>query len=320
MYWSYLIHLGFNMWDDRAESASVPKNPYRLKSDVLRCDRPLWDAITARMAEVGMNQLVIDVGEALRYDSHPELAVEGSWSPEELNSEVKRLRGMGIEAIPKLNFSAAHDTWLGEYAFMVSSKPYYRVCAELIAEVADVFDKPALFHIGMDEETQAHQAQYAQAVIRQWELWYHDLNFYAKEAERAGARPWMWADRIWHHHEEYLANVPKSILQSNWYYGDRFDFSDEERSNDDGHRSPAIWVGAYEALDKAGFDQVPAGSNFSNDVNFAGTVAHCDKVIDPARLLGYQTAPWYPTVEAARARLLNAVDQVGEQIAARATV
>lgn len=315
MYWGYLAHLGFNMWDDRPESDSVQINPFRLKSDVLRLDRPVWDAMVERMAAVGMNLLLIDVGEGMRFDSHPELAVEKGWTPSELNAEVRRLRDLGITAIPKLNFSTAHDAWLGEYAFMVSTPTYYTVCADLIAELAEVFEQPELFHIGMDEETEHHQSRYSHSVIRQHELWYHDLNFYANAAESAGSRPWMWSDRIWQHKEEYLSQVSKSILQSNWYYGAAFSIDDPAFAGE--RRSSWSYVDSYEVLDQAGFDQIPTGSNWSNNTNFAGTVAHCDQVIDSSRLLGYMTAPWYPTVEEAREILLTAVDQVGEQIAAR---
>lgn len=313
MYWSLLIHLGFNMWDDRPDSPWVATNPYRLRSNVLRCDRPAWDAVTYRMAEVGMNQLVIDLGEGVRFDSHPELAAEGAWTPAELAAEVSRLRGLGIEAIPKLNFSASHDAWLGDYAHMVSSKPYYRVCADLIAETAEIFDHPALFHIGMDEETLAHQEHFSHAVIRQYELWYHDLRFYADAVEAAGGRAWMWADRIWHHEEEYLARTPKSILQSNWYYLDAFSFEDADPADPPLGQSR---VRTYEVLDQAGFDQVPCGSNWNNDLNFERTVEHTRRVIDPARLKGFLTAPWYPTVAPEQNRLLAAVDQVGWQVPA----
>jgi hypothetical protein len=43
------------------------------------------------------------------YPSHPELAVKGSWSPEKMKSELARLRALGLEPIPKRNFSASHD-------------------------------------------------------------------------------------------------------------------------------------------------------------------------------------------------------------------
>ena len=50
-------------------------------------------------------------------------------------------------------------------------------------------------------------------------------------------------------------------------------------------------VKVYEDLDKAGFDQVPTGSNWSCDDNFSGTVKFCRKACSPERLKGFMTAP-----------------------------
>ena len=86
-----LIHLGRNMWA-----------PHKA-ADHVRCDENVWREITEHMADVGANMLVIDLGEALFYPSHPELAVKGTWSPEKMRAELKRLRSLGIEPIPKLN-------------------------------------------------------------------------------------------------------------------------------------------------------------------------------------------------------------------------
>src|SRR5690606_7650716 len=119
---------------------------------------------------VGMNQVLVDIGEGIRFDSHPELAAKGAWTPDEMSAEVRRLRDLGLTAIPKLNFSASHDTWLNEYSYMVSSKPYYKVCADLIAESLEIFEKPPLFHVGMDEETLQHQRNLHHVVIRQFDL------------------------------------------------------------------------------------------------------------------------------------------------------
>jgi len=315
MYWGLLAHLGYNMWDDRPESVRVQKEPYVLKSDTLRFDRPLWDELTASMAAVGMDLVVIDVAEGMRYQSHPELAVRGSWSPEELNAEVRRLKGLGILAIPKLNFSASHDAWLGDYQFMISSPTYYRVCADLIAEVADAFDHPPFFHVGMDEETVGHQRNRSQAVIRQHELWYHDLNFFATQAQKAGARPWMWSDRLWWHEQEFLDNVSRDILQSNWYYFDQFSFPEDEPGFSGEPQLRWTRVHAYDLLDRHGFDQIPCGGNYNNPDNPRLTVEYCRRVLSPERFLGYMSAPWHPTVEHFRHNLFDAVEQIGAEIA-----
>jgi hypothetical protein len=118
-----LLHLGRNLWGE--ESAA----------DHLRCDDAVWCETTDLMATRGLNLLLVDVAEGVAYPSHPELAVKGSWSAGRLRDEVVRLLGMGIEAIPKLNFSTTHDIWLKDYHRMVSSPKYYQVVKDLIADV-----------------------------------------------------------------------------------------------------------------------------------------------------------------------------------------
>ena len=135
--------MGTNMWSD------VPVKSWgRFKSedlhlvcqaDHLRFDEAVWRTLTECMQKVRMNMVVIDLGEAIQYQSHPELAVKGSWPVEKFRKELARLRAMGLEPIPKLNFSTTHDTWLKEYGRQVSTPTYYRVCADLVREVLREF-------------------------------------------------------------------------------------------------------------------------------------------------------------------------------------
>lgn len=295
--WGVLWHLGYNMWADRkAPERDLAHIDAR---DYLRFDEPLWAELLAEAVSEGLNTVVIDLGEGVRYASHPELAVEGSWEPERLRAELQCLRDMGLEPLPKLNFSTAHDAWLGPYARMVSTPTYYSVCRDLIAEVIEIFDRPRLFHLGMDEETAQHQRYYAYAVMRQYDLWWHDLYFYIDQVERGGARPWVWSDYLWHHPEAFHRNMPKSVLQSNWYYQDDF-----------GPEAPRAQ--AYVDLEAHGFDQVPTGSNWATDTNMGLTVEFCREAIAPERLKGFLQTIWRPTLAPYREKHLAGVRQLGE--------
>jgi len=106
---------------------------------------------------------------------------------------------------------------------MVSTDIYYGVCKDLIEEVSKLFDKPRFFHLGMDEETAAHQVNHNYAVVRQGDLWWNDLYLFIAEVEKNGVRPWVWSDYAWHNAELFFKKMPKSVLQSNWYYGSEFD-------------------------------------------------------------------------------------------------
>ena len=297
--WGNMMNLGSNMWGD-APTAYSPK------SDKLICNDAVWEKCTNAMQAAGLNLLLIDLGEGIQYKSHPELAIPGSWSIEKLQKELKRLRSMGIEPIPKLNFSACHDTWLGEYSRMLSTQKYYEVCTDLIKEVCEIFDTPRFFHLGYDEETADHQRTYEYVVIRQGELWWHDFLFFVDTVNKQNVRPWIWSDYYWKHDEEFLKRMPKCVLQSNWYYGPEFDIEKLKATNE----FTAKRVQTYLDLDKAGFDQVPTGSNWSNDTNFGGTVEFGLKNLSKEHLKGFLQTPWHMTVERSQDHILKAIDQV----------
>jgi len=311
MIWSHLVHVGFNFWDDRPESESLQELHHRLRSDSLRCDDRTWDGFVEVMAEAGANQVVIDLGEGVRFDSHPDLAVADAWSKDRLAKELNRLRCLGITPIPKLNFSAGHDEWMGEYARMISTKPYYDFCRNLIAESIEMFNNPPYFHIGMDEENQYNQREYSHLVIRQHDLWFSDLDFYASEVMKRGARPWMWSDMMWDNEVSYVNKVSRDIVQSNWYYGLDFDGVRQPKPGERTFQKPED-ITFFEKLDKAGFDQIPAGSNYANSENIGLLVYHCKRMVAPERLLGFLQTTWYPTIEAEQHRIVAAVEQLGQ--------
>jgi len=297
-----LLHLGYNMWFDwespNADGACAVARPYR------RFDVSLWNDLVKLAAEAGLNTVVIDLGEGVKYDSHPELAVRGSWTPGRLKRELGKLRELGLEPIPKLNFSAGHDHWLGKYSRMVSTDAYYGVCKDLIAEVIDLFDKPTLFHLGMDEESMNAQRYYEYIVIRQYELWWNDFFFFVEQVEKAGARAWVWCDHWvraegqgWEYPKKSFEKMPRNVLLSHWYYGDNF------RRKED--------VQTYLELEKLGYEQVPCGSNVSSGCNLERTVRFCTKHVSAKRLLGFLHAPWQPTVEAFRAYHIKGMELAG---------
>lgn len=279
-----LVHLGFSMWSKYEEK--------------LACDDAEWKTLTDRMAASGYNMVVIDLAEGVRYESHPELAVEGSWTVEKLRAELGRLRSIGLEPIPKLNFSTAHDMWLGEYQRMVSTPEYYRVATDLIRETAEIFDTPRFFHLGFDEEDIWCHGGHSYVAMRQGELWWHDLLKLVNAVECAGMRAWIWSDWIWEHRDEFLSRMPRTVLQSNWYYDDLFDAR--------AMRWPRIHN--YIDLDRHGFDQVPTSSNYIHDVNTERTVAFARANLSPERLKGFLQTSWRPTTAEFRDKNLSAID------------
>jgi hypothetical protein len=296
--WGNLLHLSFNMWEDW----DAPGKEMRSYRPYLRFDEKLWNDLLNKMAANHLNMVVIDLGDGVQYQSHPEIAVKNAWPVEKLKEELNKIRALGLEPIPKLNFASSHDAWLGEYSRCLSTEKYYNVCADLIAEVINIFDTPRFFHLGMDEEDTQNQKYYKYLVVRQFDLWWHDFLFLSNEVKKAGVRPWIWSDYLWHFPELFFEKMPKDILQSNWYYGTTF--------------AEDKMVQAYNQLDKFGYDQIPTASNHSHNENFAMTVDYCRKQIQERHLFGFLQTPWRPTIEEYRQHHLDAIEQVGSSIKA----
>lgn len=298
--WACLLHLSFNFAGGIKSWGGI-RNKFEP-------DQSVWDDAIKRMASQGINMVLINLDDSVLWNSHPEISLENSWTPERLRKELEKIRSQGIEPIPMLNFAATHDAWLGKYSRMVSTTPYYKVCKDLIAEAIDIFDTPRFIHFGMDEEDYGHQKHFDYIVIRQNDLWWGDLYFYIGEALKKRVRPWVWSDYVWHHPDQFFKMMPKTVLQSNWYYGESFD--------------PAqTHVKAYIDLEAEGYDQVPTGGfyartgdNFraANEKNIGNTVQFCAKHIEDSRLLGFMQTFWMPTIARFEPDILKAIDLVGE--------
>lgn len=300
-----LLHLGYNMWcdylpDDMDNSILVSTPGKGVPDTVLRNKDELWRKATDHAAKSGMNMIVIDLGEGLIYPSHPELAIKGSWSAEKLQKEISRLETMGMEVIPKLNFSTTHNGWMKHYRRMVSSKPYYQFCEDLIRDVAEIFGKPRFFHVGCDEERADHQvgAKHFRFILeRNRDLWEHDFSHLVRTCEKNGMRCWAWSDYSWNH-PDFLKRCPKSVLMSNWFYDECYGGFDLAKNKTSDHK---ILNNFYD-LDKAGFDQLPCGTNWAGygrcklkvgaDDVIGKLVNFGRKEISAQHLKGFMMAPW----------------------------
>ena len=288
---------GHNMWGESLPEGVKAIKGGRLCNDHCKFDEAMWRKVVDRLVLRKMNLAVIDLGEFPIYPSHPELAVKGSRSPDWIRGEVRRLRKLGIEAIPKLNFSTAHDAWLGEYGRMVTTKPYYQACRDIIRDAAEMFDHPRFLHIGYDEERISHQKGFQ--CIRTDEVWWHDFLWFVKTVEDEGMRPWMWSDYGWKH-DDFVEKCPKSVVHNNWYYDEELDGFDLAAMKPKASSRP--YVELFLKLDKAGFDQVPCSSNWrsptrikagvNNDECMANMVKFCRANLSPSLLKGFLMAPW----------------------------
>lgn len=281
-------------------------------------DEKAYRDVVDRMVEAGVNTLVLATHDGVRLPSHPEIARADAWSPDKLAAEVTRLKGLGITAIPKCNFSMAHAGWIGTWKRKTSTPEFYRFCADVVRDVAEIFGKPPLFHLGMDEEGDSScQRNCDFVVVRDPELFWHDVRFLCDEVKKAGARPWIWGDEAWFRRDAFYSHFTKDILVSNWFYGRTFNPENRER----GYEVPRMK--SYAEFDAHGFDQVPCGTVWvpdymqkahcrANDVNFPLTVAHARRVVSPERLKGFLMTVWAGLTQQNRELFLHAVDLVNQ--------
>lgn len=295
--WACLLHLSFNMWEDFIS----PHRPFRGFRPDLELSEPLWKDAIEKMANEGINMVVIDLGDAVKYESYPEIAVNNAWTTTRLKEELKKIKSLGMEPIPKLNFSAGHDTWMGKYSRMVSTEEYYRFCSTIIKEVCDLFDNPRLFHLGMDEEGFSHQRYQRHITIRKNHIWWGDFYFLIGEVMKNNSRAWIWPDyMLWNEPEQFFKNMPKYVIQSNWYYGENFD-------------NNLKYVKAYLDLETHGYTQIPTGSFHDNNYGSIGnTVQFSIDNISDSFLFGFLQTFWKPTIEEYRELILKGIELAGE--------
>lgn len=110
---------------------------------------------------------------------------------------------------------------------------------------------------------------------------------------------YLWTHK--YHPNLFFEKMPKSVLQSNWYYAFQFENFDNPL-----HEK---YVRLYDQLEAHGYDQIPTGSNHSNRVNFEKTVEYCSKIISPARLKGFMQTTWRPTLAPCFERHSEAIEQ-----------
>ena len=317
---SVLLHWGLNMWGESLPpDIKGPLAHSRLCNDEVKFSDKAWNTLVDDMVAKKMNMVIIDLGEFPVYQSHPELALPGSRSPDWIRGEVRRLKALGLEPIPKLNFSTGHDAWLGEYSRMITTKKYYQVCRDVIKDTAEMFDHPRFLHIGYDEEK--IDFQYGFQCVRVGEMWWHDFLFFVKTVEANGMRPWMWSDYGWDH-ADFVEKCPKQVLQSNWNYSD-LDGYDLSKFKPDNRRFKILKL--FIDLDKVGFDQVPCGSNWKSkrykkegpavNNSIAGLVKFCRENVSAEHLKGFMMAPWANCLESSNKTNLEGIDLFAKALA-----
>jgi hypothetical protein len=138
-------------------------------------------------------------------------------------------------------------------------------------------------------------------VVRQGDLWWHDLYYIVGQVEKHGSRAMIWSDKICTGKDEFLRRMSKGVLQVPWYYGD---FSNDsmvwdpllEKKVNTWEPQRNLAASIFE-LDRAGFDIMPCTSNWSSDKASDAMLSAVKKHVDPAHLKGLMTAPWAKSIK-----------------------
>ena len=315
-----LWHLGRNMW-----------NP-KYATNKLVFDKNCWNDIVDGMEKAGMNTIFLDIGEALHYGSHPELAVPDAWTRQKMRREIKRLKEKGIDIVPKINFSAQHDTWLGIYERMLSTPEYYHVCRDIINEVCALFDDQPYIHLGLDEEDPRHAKEYELGLFRQKDLLWHDIQFFLDCARDCGKTPIMWGSLPLYHYEEFKEHIdPEDLILMHYHYHgvkeehwirtdsrqDYYDYYYVDGPYVDQHmeileRDDPFYITFRKYAKKSvedGYDVIMACSNFyKHEHKTDDVVDMCVNDWPQEHLKGIITAPWGATVPEHYERHMEAID------------
>ena len=312
--WAVLMHLSYNAW--------LPKKQYNIFDD------QYWDEFLMKCKETSTNMIVLDVGDGVEYKSHPEICVKDAWSRERVHSELEKCRNLGIELIPKLNFSTSHCYWMGEYRKMTSSKPYYDFCRDIINEIYEIFEAPRFIHIGMDEEEIINTRVSDYVVFRQGDLLIHDIKFLVDEVNKTGATPWIWHDPVTEYMDKFtdVIGPDEVIISPWWYWGYTRDklfpiLTDYEglyanRGIKYEHDVPCRvnFLKNILPLMEKGYRYIPTPSTFYKvDGNTEETVEFF-KNGSPSddQILGFMTAPWKKTLPKNKADLNESLELLKE--------
>jgi hypothetical protein len=138
------------------------------KASEIPFDLSLSLDIIDRMASVGLDLVVIDCGDGLIYQSHPELTRHYSQRMDVLQQLVHRANHRGIEVVPLLNFAQSgvfqNNHWFHPHHKLFDNEKYWQFAFEIIDELREIIQPCRFFHIGMDEDHWRSHRQYIQAI------------------------------------------------------------------------------------------------------------------------------------------------------------
>ena len=283
----FKMYLGNNVSEDSQSRENIYGEKFYTK---LNTEKDAWKEISKEASSFGFNYVLIEIADGIKYKSHPEIAIDGAWEIEELKEELQKLRGMNLIPIPKLNFSTAHDAWLGIYSRMISTPEYYSVARDIISEVIDIFDTPELLHIGLEDEGHHSQIRYDYVCFRQHDLYWHDYNFLISCVREKGVRPWVAVDPYIVNKERFLENTDKDVVISPLYENHFFTATGPVTAKDPSS-APEKRLTSFTELPALGYDIIPTFFTRNNRLCVDHIIRYVHKMVNVEKVKAILIAP-----------------------------
>lgn len=286
----FKMYLGDNVSEDSPSRENIYGEKYYTR---LNTEKEAWDEISKEAVKFGFNYVLIEIADGIKYKSHPEIAIEGAWEIDKLKAELQKLRDMGLTPIPKLNFSTAHDVWLGIYSRMISTPEYYSIVEDLISEIIDIFDTPEMFHIGLEDEGHHSQVRFDYVCFRQHDLYWHDYNFLIDCVREKGVRPWVAVDPYIVNKERFLENTEKDVVISPLYENSFFTATGPVTVKDTESVMGKRLL-SFTELPSLGYDIIPTFSTRNNRLCVDHIIRYVHQKVDHKKVKAILIAPDCP--------------------------
>lgn len=219
--WGLMFGISDNMWVPLHTKREFEVGDWveNYRADKIAFDWDVFQRVIEKAAKAGINTILLDVGDGVRFESHPEIVLSDSLTRKEVKELVDRCRTLNIDIIPKLNFSTGHSYWTKDWRARTSSPEYYTFVQDLLTELYEMFEQPKYIHIGMDEENQKNMQETDLVIFRRRDLLWHDIRFMIKTIKDLGAIPVMWHDPIFSDEQEFEKNIkPEDVVIMPWRY------------------------------------------------------------------------------------------------------
>ena len=99
----------------RKSESRIPPEVYDAGRPFVRFDEDLAVEIAEELSRMKMNTVLLVTGDSVRWNSHPEIALQDAWSPGQFADFARKLEALHLGVMPGFNFGPTHDTWLGKY-------------------------------------------------------------------------------------------------------------------------------------------------------------------------------------------------------------